>query len=214
MSGSLSIFRELYGLYHGTVPPPSLFWSCARIAFFVSAAILWGIEHRKRIDAETKMAAGKQVPAQFRLSMLEIAAQHVDRKDAASLSDIFLRARVELLQPQLADVTYRLELVSREGTEVCKWIDDVTSYHAHLTANAGVPRHEFHPLLARLIRGEPQEGWLHFVSNSHVGSTITKFGPRLIVQTENGSGNAEYPADPAIWNPLRMLVSKNENSIT
>jgi hypothetical protein len=46
MSGVLSIARELYGMYSGQLPPRSLFWSCAWIAFVVSAAILWVIEHR------------------------------------------------------------------------------------------------------------------------------------------------------------------------
>jgi hypothetical protein len=42
-SGS-SLFRELYGIYSGALPARSLFWSCAWIAFVVSAAVLWAIE--------------------------------------------------------------------------------------------------------------------------------------------------------------------------
>jgi hypothetical protein len=44
MSGGSSLFRELYGIYSGRLPARSLFWSCAWIAFVVSAAVLWAID--------------------------------------------------------------------------------------------------------------------------------------------------------------------------
>jgi hypothetical protein len=50
MSGSFSIFRELYGIYSGTVPQRTVFWSCAQIAFIISACALWAIEHREKLE--------------------------------------------------------------------------------------------------------------------------------------------------------------------
>ena len=55
MSGGFSIFRELYGIYSGTLPARSLFWSCVWIAFVVSAAILWAMEHKAKEEAEKKL---------------------------------------------------------------------------------------------------------------------------------------------------------------
>jgi hypothetical protein len=46
MSGILSLYRELYGLYVGTLPPRSVFWSSFYFAFVISAAVLWGLEHK------------------------------------------------------------------------------------------------------------------------------------------------------------------------
>jgi hypothetical protein len=59
MSGTFSLFRELYGMYLGTVPARSLFWSCTWIAFVVSAAILWAIEHKNRLETQNKLADRK-----------------------------------------------------------------------------------------------------------------------------------------------------------
>lgn len=56
MSGILSIVRELYGLYHGALPPQNLFWSCTWIAFVVSAGILIRQEYTARRKAEKALA--------------------------------------------------------------------------------------------------------------------------------------------------------------
>jgi hypothetical protein len=55
MSGGFSLFRELYGLYSGTVPARSMFWSCTLIAFILSAAILWAIEHKSNNSHRPKL---------------------------------------------------------------------------------------------------------------------------------------------------------------
>ena len=59
MSGVFSLFREMYGLYSGTLPARSVFWSCTQIAFVASAAILWIIEHRERLELEAKLTDQK-----------------------------------------------------------------------------------------------------------------------------------------------------------
>lgn len=48
MSGVLSIAREVLSIFFpDKIPPRSLFWNCVVIAFIISAAILWFIEHQK-----------------------------------------------------------------------------------------------------------------------------------------------------------------------
>jgi hypothetical protein len=55
MSGTLSIFREAYGIFTGhPIDPKSIFWACARIAFVLSAAAAWVQEHRARVDEREK----------------------------------------------------------------------------------------------------------------------------------------------------------------
>lgn len=59
MSGSFSIFRELYGIYSGTIPARSLFWSCSLIAFVVSAGILWVVEHGEKNSLKKRLESLK-----------------------------------------------------------------------------------------------------------------------------------------------------------
>lgn len=55
MSGLLSLFRELAGIYAPTrVPAPDLFWACTRIAFGVSMVAAWGVEYKKVRDLEER----------------------------------------------------------------------------------------------------------------------------------------------------------------
>jgi len=48
MSGVLSLYRELYSLYRGTLPSQNVFWTCARIAFVLSVALVFGEENREK----------------------------------------------------------------------------------------------------------------------------------------------------------------------
>ena len=56
MSGILSLYRELYALYHGSLPPQHVFWSCTWIAFALSASVLWYQEFsaKKRVQLSLK----------------------------------------------------------------------------------------------------------------------------------------------------------------
>jgi hypothetical protein len=56
MSGVLSLFREVRSIYTNTPTTSSLFWSCAWIAFIVSASTAWYQEHlaaKKETEART-----------------------------------------------------------------------------------------------------------------------------------------------------------------
>ena len=56
MSGSLSLLRELYGMYRGTLPQPNLFWMCTGAAFVISACMLLWEEYTARKKAEKSLA--------------------------------------------------------------------------------------------------------------------------------------------------------------
>jgi hypothetical protein len=56
MSGILSILREALAIFApDKAPQRSLFWNCVIIAFIISAAILWEMEHKKVNDLTTKL---------------------------------------------------------------------------------------------------------------------------------------------------------------
>jgi hypothetical protein len=55
MSGSLSLVREVYFFSSGILPPRSVFWTCAWIAFVISAALAWGQEHWRVLAAERQL---------------------------------------------------------------------------------------------------------------------------------------------------------------
>ena len=81
MSGAFSIFRELYGMYSGTLPPRSLFWSCTWIAFVFSAAILWMIEHQDKNKIERKLLARLEEKKPRLQLNLESALNTYDKKE-------------------------------------------------------------------------------------------------------------------------------------
>jgi hypothetical protein len=57
MSGTLSIIREFLVLHHADkIPQKSVFWSCVRIAFVLSASLTWYGEHRDLKQANAVIA--------------------------------------------------------------------------------------------------------------------------------------------------------------
>jgi len=49
-SGILSLIREALLIHNPErINERALFWGCARIAFIVSAVLLWGTEHRNNL---------------------------------------------------------------------------------------------------------------------------------------------------------------------
>jgi hypothetical protein len=58
MSGLLSLFREMVGIYAPTmIFGGNLFWACARIAFGLAMVSAWVIEHRKVAALERRFSA-------------------------------------------------------------------------------------------------------------------------------------------------------------
>ncbi len=58
MSGSLAILRESLAIFApGRVQQRSLFWSCVIVAYVISAAVLWYVEHKKAVGNKPKLHA-------------------------------------------------------------------------------------------------------------------------------------------------------------
>lgn len=61
MSGILALVRELVAIYHGgRIQSASLFWRCVWVAFIVSAAWLWFIEHRHVVLLQQELAKSQE----------------------------------------------------------------------------------------------------------------------------------------------------------
>ena len=70
MSGVLSLYRELYTLYHGTLPPQRVFWSCTWIAFVLAAGVLWWQEWQAQDEAGTFDTTNHHAPVVSAATML------------------------------------------------------------------------------------------------------------------------------------------------
>jgi hypothetical protein len=79
MSGAFSIFRELYGMYSGTIPPRSLFWSCTWIAFVVAVTILWTIEHTEKLRLRKEIEGKKP---RLKMTLESTLTEYDKAKDA------------------------------------------------------------------------------------------------------------------------------------
>lgn len=87
MTGVLSIMRELLGIYRpDEYQTRSLFWNCVIIAFIISAAILWFIEHQKAANLEKQLEREKsnkepKLTAEFNV----LATSPVGKHDESSV---------------------------------------------------------------------------------------------------------------------------------
>ena len=150
----------------------------------------------------------KQVPPTIEVRMIELYRKPVNSgrdgnpKDGF-LWDIFLSVWIELKSPLTASITgYRMQLslhgnrmslqaqndLDEWGLDI--WKPTVELAHAELT-----------PLSPQLKRGEPMEGWLHFISEQATPKVLDECTVRLIADSGRGSAYKEYLPDPHIWNP-------------
>jgi hypothetical protein len=108
MSGAFSLYRELYGLYIGVIPPKSLFWESMLIAFIISSAIAWAQERMKylaevkkghnpnisitvhQVSVAFKLIEAKPEPAAFILTILSVR-----NTGAPSIVDTWLMAMAD-----------------------------------------------------------------------------------------------------------------------
>jgi len=191
--------RELYGMYSGQLPPRSLFWSCTWIAFVVSAAILWVIEHRSTKALRTELDQLKLTPAKIEVTPYElqrtVSTEHRDRQ----ARHIFLRAKVELKEPAKVSMTrYRMEL-SRAGVQSApKWRKDVHAWEITNWTQTPIPHDDMPPLPDELVAGIAAEGWVHFVTTLS-DPELNLSWVRFFVETTRGGGTAEIKADEHYW---------------
>jgi hypothetical protein len=161
MSGALSLLREAYTIYSGQLPARPLFWACTRIAFVVSAAILWGLEHRTVRELREEIVGAKQTPADVKLSPCELRRTMSDAKD--QYRHVFVRAKVSMTGAMRTSVTkYRMEL-SRAGIiQQAQCHNDVADWEISDWSCTPIPHDGSRPVPAELTSGNTVEGWLHF----------------------------------------------------
>jgi hypothetical protein len=203
MSGSLSLFREGYNVYHGTIPPATIFWRCVWVAFILSAVAVWVEDHviirgmRKEIDAL------KLTPARMKITPYEL--RRLDRQAGQKGCSIFLRAKVELLEPlQVAITAYSMELSFDGAFDNPEIQNDVIDWEINDWSQTPIVRESLRPLPAELNAGVAVEGWAHFTT-TRTKHELDRSRARLFVHTNRGSSNAEIPAGEEYWNVSRNL---------
>src|SRR5260370_20079086 len=124
--------------------------------------------------------------------------------------EIFLRAKVELLEPLHLTVTrYRMEL-SRDGVlESPEFQDDIEKWEITDWSKDPIPHDEMRPLPRQLTCGDPVEGWVHFVTERN-NQELDRSRVRFFVDTPQGTGRAEISPDHGYWNVIsnRMIAEK------
>jgi hypothetical protein len=213
MSGVLSISREIYGLYKGTLPPVTLFWECTWSAFILSSFLVWLEEHRNVLSLRREIQTLKEAPASLEARMRELYRKQQGNQHGDSVFDLFLRVRLELKLPEQVQVkNCRFELFLHGVVEAMERVDDLSEWEITTwdskPGGAGITSFPVTPLAVNLQRSEPVEGWLHFVTKPTTEAMLDKCALRLIVQTSRGSTYAEHEAEPAIWNPQRLSISR------
>jgi hypothetical protein len=157
MSGILSIAREAYGIYSGTIPARSVFWSSVWIAFALSATISWIIEHKKFRDEKNKNEVAPDI---------EVRVSKVIQKGklGEKRRGLFVHVALTLKEPQEVLVKSYVIALVRDGTQVLgTTIDDVGDWEVMREhVDTGYERIPCGPLPKKLSqRGDPVDGWIH-----------------------------------------------------
>jgi len=160
-------------------------------------------------ELRRQTAALKAFPARITVTPYELQRTlRVHGKEEGR--NIFLRAKVELLEPLHLDVVgYRMEL-SRDGaTDTSEFVDDLNKWEITDWSKNPIPHEDMRPLPMKLESGSPVEGWVHFISNRS-NQELDQSRVRLFVHTTQGTGNAEIPPGHEYWNATKnkMVVEK------
>lgn len=193
MSGALSVFREAYSLYHGSIPPQTVFWRCVWLAFILSTFAMITEDWWDRRALNREIGNLRAVPAKVTIKPIELR-----RCDSG---DCFLQAKIELETPLEADVDgYSMEF-SRNGViETLPVFDDVPKWG--LLINNSFDAADMLPFPRKLRSGDGKEGWIHFKTKKN-NYEMESGRLRLTVHTSRGSGNKEIPCTSEYWNPTR-----------
>ncbi len=181
ISGVLSIAREVYGMYSGSVPPRSVFWSSTWIAFAMSTIILWVIEHKKFLEEKSKNDIAPDI---------EIQVLSVIPKGRSALTDLFVHVILTLNAP--SEVLVRgFSMTAQKGTDYMNAtaIDDLAQWELVRQGSDGMPfRTTCAPLPKRLTqRGDPVVGWVHYPLKNVRESDIFNSMLWLKVNTAHGT---------------------------
>jgi len=170
--------------------------------FWIGAMVAW---RRVRKEVETL----RLVPAKIKVTTYELqrTLRLHGKKEGRH---VFLRAKLELMEPLQATVTkYRMEL-ARDGVfENLEFQDDLARWEITDWSQDPIPHDEMRPLPTRLKCGDLVEGWVHFVTDRN-NQELDRSRVRLFVDTPLGTGSAEIAAGHEYWNVIanRMVMEK------
>ena len=196
MSGSLSLVREVYGMYRGAIPATTVFWRCVWISFILSAfAVILGDWVDRRL-LQQEIGKLKLPPAQLTITPYELRSSDSMRAEGR---DIFLRAKVELVTPiEVTIDAYSVELSLNGLTETPEVGSVANKWRLH-DGTPSTPRSQpMTPLPVSLRSGHPVEGWIHFLTTRNQyeleSGTMTVF-----VHTPRGDGYVQFQPVRHYW---------------
>lgn len=157
MSGILSIAREAYGIFSGTVPPRTLLWSCLWVAFVMSATVSWGIEHKKCRDERNKSKIAPDIEVQ-------VSTMITRGMLGVGVTDLFIQLVLTLKAPSEVVIdTFSLAAMQETQYVHASAVDDLTFWELIKEKPEGGYLHlPCSPMTNTLRqRGDPVEGWVH-----------------------------------------------------
>jgi len=156
------------------------------------------------------VAALSPAPARIKVSPVELR-RTIRLHGKQEGRNIFLRAKLELLEPLQVTVTkYRMEL-SRDGVlDNLEFQDDLERWEITDWSQDPIPHDEMRPLPMTLTCGDLVEGWVHFVTERS-DRELDQCSVKVFVDTPRGTGTAEIAAGRDYWNvkPNRMILEKD-----
>jgi len=127
--------------------------------------------------------------------------------------DLFLKVWLNIKSPRKAQIIgSRFELSFHGAVEVLIPLNDLEQWEINIwdskPLGPGIMSLPLTPLPSTICQDEPIEGWLHFATKETTGNVLEKCAIRLVIQTNVASGYREHEADPDIWNPLKISISR------
>jgi hypothetical protein len=154
----------------------------------------------------------KRLGAPIQVKMRELYRTPKDNYNESQF-DLFLKVRLELPSLGKTRITgSRFDLLLHGVTEAMEAIADLAEWEIgeweSKPGGATIRSYPLTPLPEQLSGTEPVDGWLHFATKPTTGEMLEKCSIRLIVRTDHGSGYHEREADPLIWNPRKIVISR------
>jgi hypothetical protein len=153
----------------------------------------------------------EKTPVSLHVELMELVHKAIDKNNNDSGCDIFVLVRAELLSPLKTRILPpRLELLLHGNSEVATLVpDDLDQWQGQIWGSTDIIKHTMSPLTPKMKKGEPAEGWIHFVTQVPYRD-IERYSLRLILETPDGSGYADGVPENKIWESRKRIVTKNK----
>lgn len=189
-------------------PVSGFVFVCASVLlFWVGAYVAW----YRTFDELEQIKRRLSSAAALKVTIEDLVKEPVDRKQGGIPLHVFVRAKVELEAPASASIkNFRLVISKHGATEILdsSGPSDVAKWDAMQWDLNPPSSFQFSPMPTSLVRGEPIEGWVRFVSQTPA-DLLMKSGLRLIVQTDCGSDHGETSSTPEMWNRNKTIVRQH-----